>query len=227
MGFFIRHLHRNIEKLHHEQQSAKTTAVTTFQVYRGQGLSIQDFEKMKQTKGGLMSFNNFLSTSCNRDISLENFARPAALDPNSVGILFVMTINPTLCATSSTPFVKIKNLGFYDGQEEEILFSTHTIFRIHRIQQIHDGHTDRLWQVNLTFTGNNDNDLDQLAVHMRKELSWARGWPQLGHILIKVGEYAKAEQLYQILLAKASSNKDRANYNYQLGWVYDNMGEYS
>ncbi|CAF2829071.1 unnamed protein product [Rotaria sp. Silwood2] len=84
MGFFIRHLHRHIEKLYHEQQSTKTATTSPFQVFRGQGLSIQDFEKMKRTEGGLMSFNNFLSTSCDRNISLKTFARPAALNPNLI-----------------------------------------------------------------------------------------------------------------------------------------------
>ncbi|CAF4807749.1 unnamed protein product, partial [Rotaria socialis] len=52
MGFFIRHLHHEIETLHKEQQcSMKMTA--PFQVFRGQGLSIEDFEKMKKAKCGL------------------------------------------------------------------------------------------------------------------------------------------------------------------------------
>ena len=46
--------------------------------------------------------------------------------------------------------------------------------------------------------------------------------------LLELGEPSKAEQLYQILLdEKASSDKDRAEYNNQLGRVYDGMGEYS
>ncbi|CAF5103751.1 unnamed protein product, partial [Rotaria sp. Silwood1] len=90
MGFFIRHLHQHITELHHEQ---KGSMPTNFQVFRGQGFSMEDFEKMKKTKGGLMSFNNFLSTSRNRQISFNNFARPAASNTNSVGILFVMTID--------------------------------------------------------------------------------------------------------------------------------------
>ena len=43
----------------------------SFTVYRGQGLSKTDFDQLIKTKGGLMSFNNFLSTSINRKISLE------------------------------------------------------------------------------------------------------------------------------------------------------------
>ncbi|CAF5138233.1 unnamed protein product, partial [Rotaria sp. Silwood1] len=101
MGFFIRHLHQHITELHREQQG---NMPTNFQVFRRQGLSMEDFEKMKKTKGGLMSFNNFLSTSRNREISFKNFARPAALNTNSVGILFVMNIYTGISTKSSTPF---------------------------------------------------------------------------------------------------------------------------
>jgi tetratricopeptide (TPR) repeat protein len=184
---------------------------------------------MNKTLGGLMSFNNFLSTSRNRQLSLEQFARPEAFKPDLVGILFVMNIDPKVCVTSSIPFADVTKVGFFDDREEEILFTTHTIFRIDRIQRIQDEHTDRLWQANLTLTGENDNqELHKLTSHIRKELSWTTGWSRLGDILIRNGESSKAEQLYQILLdEKASSDKERAEYNHQLGSVYYNMGEYS
>ncbi|CAF3373958.1 unnamed protein product, partial [Rotaria sp. Silwood2] len=226
MGFFIRHLHRDIEKLHREQQSTTTTNATPFQVFRGQGLSLQDFEKMKETKGRFMSFNFFLSTSRNRKISLKSFACPAARKPNFVGILFAMTIDPTLSAKSSTPFVDVRNVGYYGDKEEEILFSTHTIFRIDRIERIEDKHTDRLWEVNLTLIGNYVDDLNMVAAYIREGTS-AKGWSRLGEILIEVGESAKAEQVYQHLLERASSDKDRVGYYFQLGEVYNNMGNYS
>ncbi|CAF4609228.1 unnamed protein product, partial [Rotaria sp. Silwood2] len=147
LGFFIRHLHNHITELHREQQGSMPTK---FQVFRGQGMSMEDFEKMKTTKGGLMSFNNFLSTSRNREISFNRFARSATKNPNSVGILFVMNIDTAICTKSSTPFAKVSQVGYYKDKEEEILFSTHTIFRIDRIERIEDKHTDRLWQVTLT-----------------------------------------------------------------------------
>ncbi|CAF2981186.1 unnamed protein product [Rotaria sp. Silwood2] len=227
MGFFIRHLHNHITQLHREQQGSMPTK---FQVFRGQGLSIEDFEKMKKTKGGLMSFNNFLSTSRNRTVSLDNFARPATKNPTSVGILFVMAIDTAICIKSSTPFAEVSKVGYYKNEEEEILFSTHTIFRIDRIERIEDKHTDRLWQVNLTLAGNQDVDFNKLTAHIREEVNLkapTRGVPQLAFILLKLGEPAKAKKLYNILLPKASSDIDRADYNHKLGWAYDNMGEYS
>ncbi|CAF1430275.1 unnamed protein product, partial [Rotaria sordida] len=228
MGFFIRHLHNHITELHYQQQcsSSKTAMPSTFQVFRGQGLSLDDFEKMKQAKGGLMSFNNFLSTSHNRDIALENFALPAAHNSNNVGILFVMNIDQAICTASSTPFVNVKNVGFYGDKEEELLFSTHTIFRIDKIQQIEDKNTDRLWQVNLTLAGDHDHDFKILTERLREEADWTTGWSRLGHILIKMGEPAKAEHLYETLLKSASTDMDRANYSYQLGTVYKDMGEH-
>ncbi|CAF1478927.1 unnamed protein product [Rotaria sp. Silwood1] len=190
MGFFIRHLHQHITELHREQQG---NMPTNFQVFRRQGLSMEDFEKMKKTKGGLMSFNNFLSTSRNREISFKNFARPAALNTNSVGILFVMNIDTAICTKSSTPFAAVSKVGYYKDKEEEILFSTHAIFRIDRIERIEDKHTDRLWQVNLTIVGNQDDDFNTLTAHLREESTWATGWARFGHILIKL------EKLLQIM----------------------------
>ncbi|CAF3944727.1 unnamed protein product, partial [Adineta steineri] len=93
MGFFIGDLHRQIEQLH-KKQYAGTTAADTFTVYRGQGLSTGDFKQMSKTKSGLISFNNFLSTSKVRNISL-GFSQDAAINPDQVGVLFIMKINPT------------------------------------------------------------------------------------------------------------------------------------
>ncbi|CAF0958154.1 unnamed protein product [Rotaria sordida] len=231
MAFFIRHLHQHIQNLYHKQQSENMNIATPFKVYRGQGLALEDFEKMKKSINQLMSFNNFLSTSLNQNISFQKFARPAAFnDPNKVGILFIMTIDPDVCIKSKIPFADVSQVGFFEGQEAEILFTTHTIFRIDKIQRIQDDHTDRLWKVHLTLVDNDNHELNTLTAHVREEISLKapiRGWSQLAFILLKVGETAKAEKLYKILLQKASSDKERSDYNHKLGWAYNDMGEYS
>ncbi|CAF4673972.1 unnamed protein product, partial [Rotaria sp. Silwood2] len=138
-----------------------------------------------------------------------------------------MNIDTAICMKSSTPFAEVSKVSFFEGKEEEILFSTHTIFRINRIERIPDEHTDRLWQVNLTLAGNQDDDFSKLTAHLREKLNWAKGWPQLGSILIQLGEPAKAEHLYQILIETAPSDKARGGYNHMLGMVYNRLGEYS
>jgi hypothetical protein len=123
MGFFIRDLHQQIQELHRNQVS--TYHGKSFTVYRGQGLLNTDFEKLLKTKGGLMSFNNFLSTSKNQKVSLV-FAEGASTNTNMIGILFKMTIDPSV---SSAPFASIQDVSYFQT-EEEILFSMHTVFRI-------------------------------------------------------------------------------------------------
>ncbi|CAF1502811.1 unnamed protein product [Rotaria sordida] len=69
IGFFICDLHRQLVELHAQQFNSDNT--TLFTVYRGQGLSKADFEKLVKTKGGLISFNSFLSTSKNRQEAIH------------------------------------------------------------------------------------------------------------------------------------------------------------
>ena len=68
-----------------------------------------------------MAFNNFLSTSRSREISI-NFARQSNL--GHIAVLFVMKIDPKVCEQSWIPFVDVKDEGYYKDQEKEVLFAT-------------------------------------------------------------------------------------------------------
>jgi tetratricopeptide (TPR) repeat protein len=220
MGFFIGDLHRQIEELHKKQyRDHQVGKILT--VYRGQGLSKADFQKMKETKGGLMSFNNFLSTSKDRNVSL-GFARSALADPDSMGILFVMTIDPS---KSKTPFASINGISYFP-KEDEVLFSMHTVFRIRDIKAM--GENQRLIQVDLTLTGEDDDkDLRKLTDRIREETyPRAKGWSRLGAVLGKMGQFHKSQQVYEVLLEHAMNESDKASIYGQLGIMKDNQGEY-
>jgi hypothetical protein len=192
MGFFVRDLHNHIVALHAEQYDGHDHS-NAFTVYRGQGLSSTDFEQLMKTQGGLLAFNNFLSTSQNRAVSLE-FARRTMQTSNLVGVLFILKIDPSI---SATPFANVENVGYYPG-EKEILFSMHSVFRIGQVKQIDKN--DRLWQVDLILTGDDDPQLHALTERMREEtFSGSEGWDRLGMLLIKLGQFNKAEELYDIL----------------------------
>ncbi|CAF1181871.1 unnamed protein product [Adineta steineri] len=219
MGFFIGDLHRHIEQLHQEQY-AGTTATNTFTVYRGQGLSIEDFEKMNKIKGGLISFNNFLSTSKVHNISL-GFAQHATTNPDQLGVLFIMKVNP---AQSTTPFASIAGISDFQG-EEEILFSMHSVFRIQDIKQMSEN--NRLYEVHLVLTADNDPELHRLTDFIRKEsYSGDEGWYRLGSVLYDMGQFDKAEDIYQVLLDQAKDDKNKANIYHRLGLIKDDQGKY-
>ena len=219
MGFFIRDLHCHIEYLYNKQY--KNCSQEPFIVYRGQGLSEQGFNKLRKTKGGLISFNNFLSSSKKSNIGLL-YAHRAVKDSGLIGIVFKMFIDPSI---SSTPFALLNDVSFFKGSEQEILFSMHTIFRIGDINQM-KVNDDRLWEVELTLTNDSDQQLNELTQRMREEAQGSKGWFRVGQLLIKLGEYYKAGELYNILL-KQTSNKLELSYIYhQLGWIKVNLGNY-
>jgi tetratricopeptide (TPR) repeat protein len=220
MGFFIDDLHRQIEELHKKQyRDHQVGKILT--VYRGQGLFKADFQKMKETKGGLMSFNNFLSTSEDRAVSLA-FAESNESNPDLVGILFVMTIDPS---KSTTPFASINGITNFP-EEDEILFSMHTVFRIHDIKSM--GENQRLIQVDLTLTGENDDkDLRELTDCIREEtFPDEEGWLRLGAVLYKMGQFQKSQQVFEVLLEQATDDSGKAPIYNQLGLMKDSQGEY-
>jgi Tfp pilus assembly protein PilF len=220
MGFFISNLHRHIKQLHVEQFVGKNFD-KSFIVYRGQGMSKTDFEQMTKTEGGLMSFNNFLSTSRNRKVSLS-FAHRAVKNPDLVGILFVMAINP---AISTTPFASISDISYYKDKEDEMLFSMHTVFRIGEITSIDENH--RLFQVQLTLTSDNDKDLRMLTDRIRQEtFPNDHGWFRLGLVLLKMGHSDESQQVYEILLEQTITETAKAPIYNQLGLIKNRQERY-
>jgi len=218
MGFFIYDLHRQIEKLHSNQFNDKQVL---FRVYRGQSLTKENFEKLLKAKSGLMSFNNFLSTSEDRDVAVLFAESNSMNNYDSVGILFEIHID-TL--TSTIPFAQINQITHFNS-EKELLFSMHTIFRIIEIHKIDDA--DNLWLVQLKVTSDNDPILSALTQHFRHEIRGDRGWYRLAKLLVKLGQLNKAEEIYETLLIQYTYDEDKkASLLGNLGHIKNEQGDY-
>ena len=220
MGFFICDLHKNLAD-HHRDQFSGHTSLNSFIVYRGQNLSLTDFNQIKQNQGGLLAFNNFLSTSKNRNVSL-GFINSSSGKSDLVSVLFVMHIDPSI---QSTPYANVDKISAIGG-EEEILFSMHSVFRIRQMKQL-PGST-LIWEVELSLTDDNDPELRQLAEHIQKQISSNhKAWHRLGKLLIKLAKFDKAEELYGVLLKQTNDQNEIAHIFHQLGWINDDQGKYT
>ena len=180
----VLYAHISMDKVHREQR-AYHPITHEFTVFRGQGLSHEYFHKMKQSKDGLMAFNNFLSTSRDRQVSLV-FAYQS--NPDYVPILFVMRIDARVCEQSSISFVDVKDEGYFKDSEEEILIATYGVFRMQRMNMIKDAERNPMWEVHLTLVSENDQEIGELTQHAREEMGSHTGWCRLGWILIKIGQ---------------------------------------
>jgi tetratricopeptide (TPR) repeat protein len=220
MGFFVRDLHEHIAALHAEQYGGQNHS-NSFIVYRGQALSQADFNQLQTTQGGLLAFNNFLSTSQNRQVSLE-FARRTINTSDKTGILFVMTIDPSI---SATPFANVKNASCYK-REEEILFSMHSVFRIGQVKQI-EKNNDRLWQVELTLTSDHDPQLQELTKSIQEDTKGSTGWFRLGKLMMKVARLDEAQQVFEMILHRTTDEKKKDEIYYYLAWIKNDQGKHT
>ena len=225
MGFFICDLHKNIADLHAEQFEQDTSS-GLFTVYRGQGLSQVDFDQIRKSRDRLLAFNNFLSTSKNRQVSL-NFINRTVIKTSPVPILFVMHIDSSI---RRTPFANVVDVSAIK-REEEVLFSMHSVFRIGATKKLHSD--NRIWEVELVFTGENDPDLHVLTDNVRKQTAGLPGLYRLAQLMITIGRFDKAEEFYQSLLTQTKTPNERAVIFHQFGLIralhgkYDEALEYS
>jgi tetratricopeptide (TPR) repeat protein len=100
----------------------------------------------------------------------------------------------------------------------------HSVFRIGEVKQI-DGN-NRLWQVDLTLTSDNDPQLHALTERVRDEIKGSTEWVRLGNLMIKLAQYNKAEDLLEILLAQSTDEREKGDIYYQLGLIKYYEGKY-
>ncbi|CAF4994063.1 unnamed protein product, partial [Rotaria magnacalcarata] len=152
------------------------------------------------------------------------FAESASIaETDIVGVLFIMSIDQTKISTSITPFAMIDEHSAHP-QEQEILFTMHTVFRVDEITQT--ASNSRLWEVQLTITDDNDPQLSTLTNRIKVEVQRSTGWHRMGRLMLKVGHLDQAEELYNELLKGASTDSDIAAIYHQLGYLKDDQGEY-
>ena len=212
MGFLIQDIHRQIQEVH-----LRSRRLNFFLVYRGQGMLSADFERIRENVGGLLSFNSFLSTSTDRSVAL-GFAQQARANPELTALLFEMKIDPfSLYAPLGA------HVSYFEERESEILFSMNTVFRIGQIRV----QENKLWEVQLTLTEENDRQLQILAEQTRTEIGKGPEMDRIGCLLAKMGKYEKAEEIYTTLL-KSTRTADwpiLAHMNNQLGYIAKQKGD--
>lgn len=158
-------------------------------------MSNDDFQRLQQNIGGLLSIHSFWSTSLDPQISslLVPFN-----DPDTQGILFQVLIDTE--AKDIAPFANIQSLSHFQT-EKEVLFSMGSVFRILRISK----NTDDTWVVSIKPTNEEDSQLKALREHMTEQINGTKmGEYNLAKLLRLMGKYDEQERFYQIMLSDIS-----------------------
>lgn len=220
MGFFLQRLQRQIDHI-----SKNADEVTSgFTVYRGQGLSYDDYDKLKKDTNELLAFNTFLLAHTDREAAFSA-ARRAVRDGSETAVLFSIDIEPSI--GTSAPFVCLDDLSYFENSENEYLFSPKTIFRIAKVEKLAGG--GGILLVTLRPTHINDKQVRQIMQTTRKELQGSTSMYQLAKLLIRMKEYSVAETIYSRLLNEtAVSDFQNIEFiHHQLGIIQEKMENFS
>ena len=161
---------------------------TPIRVFRGQYLSHNELELLKNSIGNFISINSFLATNFNSQKVLKHL--PDLDDYHR--ILFEIDADP-----QSTG---IKSFGL-TSQDDEVLFMIGSIFRINTIHS----QSDDLIIIQMTLCSENDEELKTIFQPLKTmELNGERDLLLFGDVLWKIGKFVEAKKYYQRLLDELS-----------------------
>ncbi|UJR13243.1 hypothetical protein I4U23_000265 [Adineta vaga] len=214
--FLFRFFIRDLEKQLKEIQSP-----LPIRVYRGQVISNDELQALKNSIGQFISMNSFLSTSVDRRSALS-FLYSSTASTDLQRILFEIDLDPNL--SNIKPFANITSLSFFTD-EQEVLVMLGSIFRLVNIE-----HKDRVWVVQLTLCSDDDNDLKPIYDYIKNEYGEGEQGSSLfsfGVLLFKMGHYDKAEKYYHRLLKELpNDHEDLAACYHNLGMMKNHQGNY-
>ena len=183
LRYFIRHLYQQIVFAGMFQM--KDTSLLT--VYRGQSIREEQLEKLRQSVGGFLCFNNFLSTSINPAIA-QRF-----IWGSEIGILFEMNIDQNI---RKFPFIDIDKFFLQEGKdsEQEILFTMGTVFRINNIEQ-----QDDFYRIRLTLSDEVDKQLEEYSSQIRRKIRSTNSFLSLLRLMNQLSQHQSVDQFVRIL----------------------------
>jgi tetratricopeptide (TPR) repeat protein len=216
LRIFVSHLYKQLvdmfvsqSQTRREEMKHNNTNSTTFTLYRGQQMTTQSFEKIKNNVGGLLSFSNFLSTTANKNLALI-YAGNTVDNANFNAVLFQLEIDTI---TNKCPFADVGSISYFGEAEEEYLFAMGSIFRVQRVEKLND----EVWNIQLMMTNEYDAKLTELAAHLLTESECNNPLLSLAKVLWRLDDHEKAKFFYLKALEKETGWKQRAGILQDLG----------
>ena len=117
--------------------------------YRGQLMSINEFDSFKELRGSTISINTFLSTTKSMQIALM-FAGEYHKDSDFVSVVFNIEANQE---EQIRPYANISLYSLFQD-EEETLFAMGSVFHVGNIRPL--ANVDNVWVIYLKTIGKND-----------------------------------------------------------------------
>ncbi|CAM4822266.1 unnamed protein product [Rotaria magnacalcarata] len=218
---FITDIHQQLNDLF----TPIADSLLSFRVYRGQLMTISEMEKLRVNIGGIISMNSFVSTS--RDELY--FMRDVVSESDFAIVLFDMAIDTRIAQAAGTPFANIQDHS-YVSDEEEILLSMGTMFRIDSIaEEILD--SSSVWRIKTTMCTIDDHLQIKMLVDYAKGNICSHGrmtFSTYGKFLACMSHFdSSVAYQCQLLNQLPSDHKDLPIIHNDLAYAYRESNRFS
>ncbi|CAF3747438.1 unnamed protein product [Rotaria sp. Silwood1] len=203
--FFIGDLSQNLAREHQKILLSNEKILT---VYRGTKLDREEFERLKENQGKIISTNGYLSTSRFRLPALD-FAQKPTKRTDVIGVLFEIQCNIEQLGTSVI-YADIASFSAYPD-EKEVLFDLNASFRLESI--VDDGSVQLIRTIASNDGEKITKDYIQLTQKETEEKSVAIVF---GSLMCNLGEYDKSQRYFEDLLHNPNGE--------DIAWIEFNIG---
>ncbi|CAF5030685.1 unnamed protein product, partial [Rotaria sp. Silwood1] len=203
-----------------ERESKELDVGNGLTLYRGQMVSVEEFEKLKKNVGKLISMNSFWSTS--RSIQVARVFAPADTIPDNIrSILFEIEVDSSV----KTVVCADINHRTQIPEEREVLFSLNSVFEIVSVN--FDKEFD-LWKIQLKTTDEGSKNVEEYAKSIERGVDYDSPMIYFGRLLLyELSQIDQAEKYFKILLKSLpSDHSDIASVYNWIGVVHDKRNNF-
>ncbi|CAF4876231.1 unnamed protein product, partial [Rotaria sp. Silwood1] len=228
---FIRDISKQLQFEHEQQkEQRKNEGENVIIAYRGQAVSIQEFNEFRNSIHDYFTINSFLSATLNRDIA-KMYVVSALQNDLLMSILIEIEAD---MSQNTKAFAYVAHLSQFPP-ELEILFMIGSTFRI---RSVHQNVGENYYTVNLVLCSENDMELkDTFNINTLRE-NYPEQHPDIATCLSNIGlvcrnvqEYDLAEELQLKALdiriqTLPAYDIDIARSYHNLGILYENLNDF-
>ncbi|CAF2306788.1 unnamed protein product [Rotaria sp. Silwood2] len=213
--FFIHDIQRFIE----ENKSTKS-----LYVYRSYLMSNDEIQLFKNSIGEFILINEFFLTNLHRQQALSYLYNNNNITNNYEKVLFEISADGHI--NSNKSYCNITSFNNYSN-EEKILFTLGSIFRLVNIQQ-QDHEKIKLWIIRMKLSNDKHKRLKILFDNIKYQYNMEQmNFLSLGKISRKMSKFHDAEKFYRRLLKELPyDHSNIVDCYYNLGIIMDEKGDY-
>ncbi|CAF1466729.1 unnamed protein product [Rotaria sordida] len=216
--FYIKDLSKQLEEefVKFKKQNSKSI-INLYCAFKTTREGIKNFER---NIGNLIITNGYLLTTRNRKLAFD-FSMKQNIQFDEEKVLFEFTID--LTNIKSIIFADISQYNKY-SDDYEILFDLGAIFKINSCKY---NDKENLWLVNINGTDEGFEVTSEYIQYEESKMTDSNIILTLGHLIIEIGDYDKAEKYFDKILHSPIPNDEEIScIYYHMGRIYRLKGDY-